>query len=89
MLPFTKSSTENSANSTNDFMDSTIAREKVMRDIAFLHDKLNVIKAQTNPNLTLIDHYNCMLKSREDVLNWLESTNIDSINRMLRKKHIA
>lgn len=51
--------------------DAAEVRLKVEQDIAFLSDRIALMKQQPKPNTHLIEHYETMLKSRRSVLNWL------------------
>lgn len=44
---------------------------KVEADIAFLTDRLQLLHQQKNPNPVIIETYQGMLASRQDLLTWL------------------
>jgi hypothetical protein len=48
---------------------------KVEQDIAFLQDRINLMKKQKTPNSIVIETYENMLKSRQSVLGWLRDGN--------------
>lgn len=45
--------------------------QKVESDIAFLTERLELLKQQNNPNAVILRTYEDMLESRFAVLNWL------------------
>lgn len=45
--------------------------EKVEADIAFLTDRLALLRGHSNPNPAIIESYQSMLASRQTVLAWL------------------
>jgi hypothetical protein len=51
---------------------------KVEQDIAFLQDRINLMKKQNTPNSIVIETYENMLKSRQSVLGWLRDGNSEN-----------
>lgn len=51
---------------------------KVEQDIAFLENRIELMKQQKQPNNIVIETYESMLKSRQSVLAWLRDGNSDS-----------
>lgn len=45
---------------------------KVLEDINFLRNRIQMIENQSTPNPVILNTYQKMLESRESVLNWLE-----------------
>lgn len=48
---------------------------KVEADIAFLNDRLRLLRHQNNPNPVIIETYQGMLESRQALLAWLLQEN--------------
>ena len=44
---------------------------KVKADVAFLANRLQLLNQQRNPNPVIIETYQGMLESRQDLLAWL------------------
>jgi hypothetical protein len=45
--------------------------QKVESDVAFLTDRLQLLSTQNNSNPVIIETYQGMLESRQDLLAWL------------------
>lgn len=55
----------------NESINSEEVALKVEADIAFLTDRLELLRRQNNPNPVIIQTYQGMLESREALLAWL------------------
>lgn len=55
----------------NESINSEDVALKVETDIAFLKDRLQLLRRQNNPNPVIIQTYQGMLESREALLAWL------------------
>jgi SMC interacting uncharacterized protein involved in chromosome segregation len=51
---------------------------KVEQDIAFLQNRISLMKQQKTPNSIAIETYENMLKSRQSVLGWLRDGNSEN-----------
>ena len=49
---------------------------KVVQDIAFLQNRIGLMRKQSHPNYVVIATYENMLKSRKAVLAWIEDGNV-------------
>ena len=55
--------------------EASSVQTKVEQDIAFLQQRINLMKKQKIPNSVVIETYENMLKSRQSVLAWLQDGN--------------
>ena len=54
--------------------EASSVQTKVEQDIAFLQNRIGLMKKQKNPNNVVIETYENMLKSRQSVLAWLRDS---------------
>jgi hypothetical protein len=59
----------------NESINSEDVAHKVEADIAFLTDRLQLLRQQNNPNPVIIQTYQGMLESRQSLLAWLLQEN--------------
>lgn len=64
----------------NEALNSQDIAEKVEADIAFLTDRLALLRGHSNPNPIVIETYQGMLESRAAVLAWLLQDNKKASN---------
>jgi len=55
--------------------EASSVQTKVEQDIAFLQNRIGLMKKQKIPNSIVIETYENMLKSRQSVLGWLRDGN--------------
>jgi hypothetical protein len=55
--------------------EASNVQSKVEQDIAFLKNRIELMKQQKTPNNIVIETYENMLKSRQSVLAWLRDGN--------------
>jgi hypothetical protein len=57
--------------STNHTQHTAHLQHKVEEDVAFLTNRIEMMKKNTRPNQNVLETYETMLKSRKAVLAWL------------------